>query len=158
MIFLNVLAWKLVMYFIIFVCLIGVLVFLKKSLYKPVNSFLGKSNWMCLKFTVIAYITKVVYAYWKREVLKEGASIIVQKQVFFFFWQHFAPKTLKWFFAFLFPSVAEMHLILYTWRKECDKRECVNRNLKQILKKIQWGEKNVLQTNSGFLFLFFFLY
>lgn len=88
--------------------------------------------------------------------LKGGGIHHCPETGFFFFWQHFAPKTLKWFFAFLFPSVAEMHLILYTWRKECDKRECVNRNLKQILKKIQWGEKNVLQTNSGFLFLFFF--
>lgn len=118
---------------------------LKKITFdKLVNSFIGKSNNLHQIYNHCLYLIKVGYA----KNLKGERN---QK------WSVFFGNSLPHEFEMVFNlALFFLHwqgsiLSPYTWAKEHGKKgECVNRNLKQILKKILWRHKNILESNFFF--------
>lgn len=106
------------------------LVFKKATVYKPVSSWIGKSNGICLKFLQGGNIER------------GGINIVVQQ---FFLVTH-CPQDLKMVLSSLFL------FYFFNLGKEYARGECVNRNLKQILKKkIQKGREHFAnQINFSF--------
>lgn len=118
------------------------LVFKKITVYKPVSSYIGKSNGICLKFLQGGNIER------------GGINIVVQH--FFFFLVTHCPQDLKMVLSsFFFLFLAEMdHISVYLGKGICQRRMCKQKSKTDSEKNNNRRVENILQTKSIFLYLY----